>query len=276
MLDLSGNSKTLASEVKNMALQMGLFQELGDRTNTDSAHSARRLGLSVEVQIQSAPSSGSKTAHCHSYHDFQAAVQRDYCRAAEKGIGGDQAEILQTLKFLPRFVSFSPINPQIIASLWLTLGVLKKLILTALPVQQFLLIHNGFSSRAVLRIQPYDPYITKSPLMCGSMNCFQMCMNLRNSLPIPFCLCCSRPQVICCHGCKGQDSGKDLSVHLHTSPEPLHPLWAAPYSPLACPTSFHPLVFLGSYLYLLCSTRLQALIGFPLPEMCGLETSPRK
>lgn len=70
MLDLSGNSKTLASEVKNMALQMGLFSELGDRTNTDSAHSARRLGLSVEVQIQSAPSSGSKTAHCHSYHDF--------------------------------------------------------------------------------------------------------------------------------------------------------------------------------------------------------------
>lgn len=258
-----------------MALQMGLFQVIG-RQDKYSAHSTQRLGLSVEVQIQSALSSGSKTAHFHSYHDFQAVVQRDYCRAAEKGIGADQAKILQTLKFLPRFISFSPINPQIIASLWLTCEVLKKLILTALPVEQFLLIHNGFSSRAVLRIQPYDPYITKSPLMCGSMNCFQMCVNLSNSLPIPFCLCCSRPHVISYHGCKGQDSGKDLSVHPHRSPEPLHPLCAAPYSPLVCPTSFHPLVFLGSYLYLLSSTRLQALIGFPLPEMCGLETSPRK
>ena len=49
---------------------MVLCQELWDNPGADSVQSAGRLGLFMELQIQSDPSSGCKTANFQSNHDF--------------------------------------------------------------------------------------------------------------------------------------------------------------------------------------------------------------
>ena len=49
---------------------MVLCQELWDSPGADSADSAGRLGLFMELQIQSNPSSGWKTANFQSNHDL--------------------------------------------------------------------------------------------------------------------------------------------------------------------------------------------------------------
>lgn len=62
---------------------MVLYQELWDSPGAVSAHRAGRLGLFMELQIQSEPSSGCKTANFQSNHDLEAASLHTYRRALE-------------------------------------------------------------------------------------------------------------------------------------------------------------------------------------------------